>query len=157
MSLIPISKAIEQNKATIPPKQNLIQATTIAPVIENNTVISKKKAPGVKKAYYDLIDEVLTAAIQGCTRFKLPERGIHKPMLWVKQNNWGLVYKVVARITQNRLKKLGKSSRYDVAQIRWNARKNNLTPEIGYEDFAMIIDGHLFEDLKLKINPLLKN
>lgn len=101
----------------------------------------KEKKPRSKPAVVvkDIISRELCDYLESCIRFKIPEGGIHKPMLWRNRENWGVIYKVLPKVTAKKMSKT-KSLKYLALQIRWKYRRGNLVPEMGFEDLAKSLD-----------------
>ena len=120
-----------------------MQKVNIVPEIGKSTPLVPEK---VKKArskpdvlIKDIVSRELCDYIESCARFKLPESGIHKPMLWRNRENWGVIYKILPKVTAKKLAK-SKSLKYVAIQLRWKFRRGNLVPESGFEDLEKTMD-----------------
>jgi hypothetical protein len=104
-------------------------------------VPAKERKPRSKPEikYRDIMGAEMSEYIESCIRFKIPSTGIHKPLVWKTRENWGAIYKVLAKVPLTKLAK-NKSTKYLVCQVRWRFKRGNLVPENGYEDFAKTMD-----------------
>jgi hypothetical protein len=121
-------------KSSSPAAQTLVQPASSMPKAR------VPKAPKIKKRYFDIDNIELAQSLACYMRFVPPSGGIHKPMVWIAKHGWGVVYKVIAKVSPSNLKKLNNSSKFDVVEVKWKARRSELVPETGYEDAAKSVD-----------------
>lgn len=128
-----------------------MQKNNIAPEIGKPSAPAqpKEKKPRSKPAVIvkDIMARELCDYLESCVRFKIPEGGVHKPMIWRNRENWGVIYKVLPKVTPKKMMKT-KSLKYLAVQIRWKYRRGNLVPEAGYEDLAKSLDMNETSQLK---------
>lgn len=131
-----------------------MQKVNIAPEVGNKgaNAIDPKKLPKKPRSkpmviVKDIMSRPLCDYLESCIRFKVPEGGIHKPMLWRNRENWGVIYKVLPKVTAKKMLKT-KSLKYLALQIRWKYRRGNLMPEAGFEDLAKSLDMNETTQLK---------
>lgn len=120
-----------------------MQKSNIIPEIGKTPVkapaLPKKPRSRPEVIIKDIMARPLCDYLESCIRFKVPEGGIHKPMLWKNRENWGVIYKVLPKVTAKKMLK-SKSLKYLALQIRWRYRRGNLVPEPGFEDLARTVD-----------------
>lgn len=133
-----------------------MQKSVITPEIGKSalTVKGEPKKPRSKPEVVvkDIMSAPLCEYIESCIRFKVPSEGIHKPMLWKNRENWGLIYKVLPKVSMKKLAK-SKSLKYIIMQLRWKFRRGNLVPETGYEELCKTIDMGETCQLRELLNP----
>jgi hypothetical protein len=132
-------------KKDIPQPKFMI--TEVPPNIQATAKIIQKKRNRIKipKQYSDISQPDLIEMLSNSIRFALPNFGIHRPLIWKNRDGWGVTYKILAEVPTTKLKKLIKSSKYDIIQIKWKNHKlsrtgEQLVPLKGYEGAAKPIE-----------------